>query len=131
MARVRAPAAIGALAAALWPAWGHRFANYDTLYALGWGRQIGDGQAPSFDVSLAPTPHPLANLVGLLTAPLSPRGAEAVVVVLAFVALGAVTYLVYALAARSFGIAAGILAALVIVTREPVLSYGTRAYVDL
>src|SRR3954469_12212884 len=119
MARVRAPAAVGALALALWLAWGHGFANYDTLYALVWGRQVGDGSKPSFDVSLAPTPHPLANLLGLLTAPLSPRAAEAVVVVLAFVALAAVAYLVYALAARAFGIAAGLLAALVIVTREP------------
>src|SRR4051812_22642652 len=108
MARVRAPAAIGALAAALWLAWGHGFANYDTLYALLWGRQIGDGDSPSFDVSLAPTPHPLANLVGLLTAPLSPRGAETVVVVLAFLALGAVGWLVYELGARWFNPAAGV-----------------------
>src|SRR4051795_4581880 len=131
MARVRAPAAIGALALALWLAWGHGFANYDTLYALVWGRQIGDGEAPSFDVSLAPTPHPLANLVGLLTAPLSPRGAETALVVLAFISLGAVTWLVYELGAKAFGPAAGALAAVVIITREPVLSYGTRAYVDL
>ena len=131
MARVRAPAAVGALAAALWLVWGHGFANYDTLYALVWGRQIGDGESPSFDVSLAPTPHPLANLVGLLTAPLSPRGAEDVLVVIAFIALGAVTWLVYELGAKAFGPAAGVLAAVIIITREPVLSYGTRAYVDL
>src|SRR6476660_1452695 len=131
MARVRAPAAIGALAAALWLVWGHGFANYDTLYALVWGRQIGDGEQPSFDVSLAPTPHPLANLVGLLTAPLSARGAEDVLVVLAFVSLGAVAWLVYELGAKAFGPAAGALAAAIIITREPVLSYGTRAYVDL
>src|SRR3954466_12077066 len=122
---------IGALALALWLAWGHGFANYDTLYALVWGRQVGDGEAPSFDVSLAPTPHPLANLLGLLTAPFSPRAAEAIMVVLAFVSLGAVGWLVYALGAKWFGPAAGVLAAVVILTREPVLSYGTRAYVDL
>src|SRR4051794_37747321 len=131
MARVRAPAAIGALALALWLAWGHGFANYDTLYALVWGRQAGDGHAPSFDASLAPTPHPLANLVGLLAAWLSPQGAETVTVVIAFVSLGAVGWLVYALGAKWFGPAAGVLAAVVILTREPVLSYGTRAYVDL
>src|SRR3954466_5994963 len=86
---------IGALALALWLAWGHGFANYDTLYALVWGRQIGDGEAPSFDVSLAPTPHPLANLVGLLTAPLALPAHEALLFVLAFVSLGPVTWLVY------------------------------------
>src|SRR3954469_15883316 len=129
MARVRAPAAIAALALALWLAWGHGFANYDTLYALVWGRQIGDGEAPSFDVSLAPTPHPLANLVGLLAAPLSPRGAEAALVVLAFVSLGSVPWLVYARGAKASGRAAGVRAEATIITREPVLSYGTRAYV--
>src|SRR3954452_2901093 len=103
MARVRAPAAIGALAAALWLAWGHGFANYDTLYALVWGRQLADGDAPSFDVSLAPTPHPLANRLGGPPAWLSPRGAEALMVVLAFVSLGAVGWLPYALGARWFG----------------------------
>ena len=131
MARLRAPAWIGALAGALFAAWGHGFANYDTLYALVWGRQIGHGQSPSFDVSLAPTPHPLANLLGLVTAPLTARGAEDVTVVIAFLALGACGWLIYALGARWFGVAAGILAALIFLTREPVLSYGTRAYVDL
>src|SRR3954469_697663 len=117
MARLRAPAGIGALAGALFLVWGHGFANYDTLYALVWGRQIADSEAPSFDVSLAPTPHPLATFLGLLTAPLSqltpppaphplpeslgllrarlvPRGAEDVTVVLAFVALAACGFLV-------------------------------------
>ena len=50
---------------------------------------------------------------------------------LAFVALGAVGYLTYRLGALWFGVPAGLLAAVIILTREPVLSYGTRAYVDL
>src|SRR3954465_7330577 len=48
-ARLRAPVAIGALALALWLAWGHAFANYDALYSLIWGDQLAHGQAPSFD----------------------------------------------------------------------------------
>src|SRR4051812_11587101 len=130
-ARLRAPVAIGALALALWLAWGHGFANYDALYSLVWGGQLADGDAPSFDVTLAPTPHPLANLLGLALAPLSPRTGEDVLVVIAFVALGAAGWLVYVLGARWFGAAAGVLAAALFLTREPVLSYGTRAYVDL
>jgi hypothetical protein len=130
-ARLRAPAAIGALALALWLAWGHGFANYDALYSLIWGRQMAHGHSPSFDVPLAPTPHPLANLVGLALAPFSPRAGQAVLVVVAFVSLGVVGWLVYALTAKWFGVAAGVLAALLFVTREPVLSYGARAYVDV
>src|SRR3954454_21278276 len=131
MARLRAPAWIGGLALALWLAWGHGFANYDALYSLIWGGELAHGHGPSFDVSLAPTPHPLANLVGLALSPLSPQAGETALVVIAFVSLGAVGWLVYALGTRWFGVAAGILAAALFLTREPVLSYGTRAYVDL
>jgi hypothetical protein len=131
MGRLRSAAWIGALALAVWLVWGHGFANYDALYSLVWGREMADGHGPSYDVSLAPTPHPLANLAGLALAPLSPRTGEDVLVVVAFLALGACGYLVYALGARWFGVAAGLLAAVLFLTREPVLSYGTRAYVDL
>src|SRR3954462_6711089 len=131
MARLRAAAWIGALGLLLWLVWGHGFAKCDALYSLVWGRELADGHGPSYDVSLAPTPHPLANLAGLALAPLSPRTGEDVLVVVAFLALATCGYLVYALGARWFGVAAGVLAALLFLTREPVLSYGTRAYVDL
>src|SRR3954454_21290401 len=131
MARLRATAWIGALALLVWLVWGHGFANYDALYSLVWGREMADGHGPSFDVPLAPTPHPLANLAGLGLSLVSPHTGEDVLVVVAFLALGAVGWLVYALGARWFGAAAGALAALIFLTREPVLSYGARAYVDL
>src|SRR3954469_4070501 len=131
MARLRAAAWIGALALVLWLAWGPGFAHDGAPYPPVWGRGLADGHGPSYDVSLAPTPHPLANLAGLALAPLSPRTGEDVLVVVAFLALGACGWLVYALGTRWFGIAAGILAAALFLTREPVLSYGTRAYVDL
>src|SRR4051812_15007610 len=131
MARLRAAAWIGALALLAWLIWGHGFANYDALYSLVWGRELADGHGPSFDVTLAPTPHPLANLAGLALSPWSPQTGEDVLVVIGFVALGAVAWLVYALGSRWFGAAAGVLAALLFLTREPVLSYGTRAYADL
>jgi hypothetical protein len=131
MARLRGAAWIGALALGVWLLWGHGFANYDALYSLVWGREMAHGHGPSFDVPLAPTPHPLANLAGLGLAAFSPRTGEDVLVVVGFLALGAVGWLVYALGARWFGTAAGVLASVLFLTREPVLSYGTRAYVDL
>jgi hypothetical protein len=106
------------------------FANYDTAYALVWGSDIAHGRAPDYSVPVAPTPHPLANLVGAVLSPLG-AGAETAWVVLAFVALGALGGLTYALGARWFGPAAGLLAAAIVLTREPVLSFGVRAYVDI
>ena len=50
---------------------------------------------------------------------------------LAYLALGALAWLTYELGAHWFGPAAGLVAAVVILTRIPVLSFGVRAYVDI
>jgi hypothetical protein len=121
--------AVGALA--LWLICGVGFANYDTLYALAWGGQLARGQAPAYDVAIAPTPHPLVELLGVVLSPLSAHAVEGVTVALGFLALAACGWVVYALAALSFGRAAGVVAALVLLTRVPILSYGVRAYVDV
>src|SRR3954471_15588139 len=134
MARLRwwaAPASVAAIALALRLVWGSGSGNYDALYSLIWGRQIAHGRAPSFEVPLAPTPHPLSNLFAALLAPLAPRTAEHVLLVVAFLALGVVGWLVFRLGEHWFGWPAGLLAAAIVLTREPVLSYGTRAYVDV
>jgi hypothetical protein len=107
------------------------FANYDTLYALAWGGQLSRGSTPAYDVPIAPTPHPLIEVVGLVLAPLGPRGVERVTVALGFLALAACGWVIYRLGAEWFSRAAGALAALIFLTREEVLSYGVRAYVDL
>jgi hypothetical protein len=107
------------------------FANYDTMYALAWGGQLSRGELPAYDVAVAPTPHPLAEATGLLLAPLGPGTAEDVIVAVGFVALAACAWLLYELGARWFGRLAGALAALILLTRVPFLSYGVRAYLDL
>src|SRR6478736_4739923 len=107
------------------------FANYDTLYALAWGGQLSRGGTPAYDVAIAPTPHPLIELLGLVLAPLGAGTTVDVTVALGFVALSACAWLVYELGRVWVGRAAGALAALIFITRVPVLSYGVRAYVDL
>jgi hypothetical protein len=107
------------------------FVNYDTLYALAWGGQLARGNPPSYDIPIAPTPHPLVELLGVVLAPLGPGGVVHVTVALAFLALAACAWVVYALGARWFGRTAGTLGALLLITRVPMLSYGVRAYVDI
>jgi hypothetical protein len=130
-ARLRAPLAIavGAVALRLIAAVG--FANYDTLYALAWGGQLARGQDPAYGVPIAPTPHPLVELLGLVLSPLGPHAVEDTTVALGFLALSACGWVIYRLGAQWFGWAAGALAALIFLTRAEVLSYGVRAYVDL
>ena len=123
-----AATALGGLLA--WLMVGTGFVNYDTAYSLLWGADVAHGRMPDYGVPVAPTPHPLATAAGALLSPLG-QGAETVAVVLAIVFLGALAWLTYALGAHWFGVAAGLLAAAVILTRQPVLSFGIRAYLDI
>lgn len=125
------PLAIAAGAILLRLVSGVGFANYDTLYALAWGGQLSRGELPAYGVAIAPTPHPLIEALGVVLAPLGPRAVEELAVALGFLALSACAWVVYSLGAQWFGRAAGALAALILLTRVPVLSYGVRAYVDL
>ena len=60
----------------IWLVVGRGLVNYDTLYSLVWGRDLAHGRVPDYDVALAPTPHPLATLGGVVLSPLSSRGAR-------------------------------------------------------
>ncbi len=139
MARARFAAGIGALAALLWVVVGHGLVNYDTLYTLVWGRDLAHGELPDYDVPLAPTPHPLATLLALLATPLTQvtsggvQGelAASAALALAFVFLALLGWVVYRLGATWFHPAVGVLAAVLLLTRRPVLDFGARAYVDL
>jgi hypothetical protein len=129
--RLGAPLAVLAGALLLRLLAGVGFANYDTLYALVWGQQLARGETPSYGLPVAPTPHPLVEAVGFVLSPLGPRPTQDVVVALGFLALSGCGWLVYRLSSIWFGRAAGALAAVLLLTRVPVLSYGVRAYVDL
>ncbi|MCW3049168.1 MAG: hypothetical protein JWO74_3452 [Solirubrobacterales bacterium] len=140
MARApRLAAGLALTALAIWLVVGRGLVNYDTLYALVWGRDLAHGNMPDYDVVLAPTPHPLATLAGVLLAPLSGaadhgvHGGAAVTVtlVLAFVLLALLGWVVYHLGATWFNRGAGLLAAAIVLTRRPVLDFGARAYVDI
>lgn len=107
------------------------FVNYDTLYALVWGRELAGAHVPQYGVAIAPTPHPLLELLGLVLSPLSAGATAGVTVWLAFIALAACGWVTYRLGQLWFGPLAGALAALILITRVPLLSYGSRAYADV
>ncbi len=71
-------------------AYGKPWVGYDTMYALVWGRELADGRAPDFELPVAPTPHPLANILGALVSPLAGRGVAAFewLSIFSFLALG-------------------------------------------
>jgi hypothetical protein len=125
------PAAwIAAISAALLLVFPVGFPNYDTIYALVWGRELAHGVSPDYGAALPPTPHPLADLLGLVATPIG-DGAITVTMIVAYVSLALCGYLVYRLGTIWFDRWIGIVAAAIVLTRAPFLSNGLRAYVDL
>ena len=109
---------------------GHAFLNYDSSYALVWGADLASGRLPRYDVPVAPTPHPLATAAGVALAPLGPA-AEGVFVALVLLGLGALAVGLFRLGEELYAWPVGLLAAALVVTRQPILNYGIRGYVDL
>jgi hypothetical protein len=134
-------AAATGLGVLIWLAFGRTaFVNYDSAWSLNWARDLWHGMRPNLDRPFSPTPHPLSDLFSGLLAPLSSAGpvdgavgtgSETVLIVVALFFLGALGVVTYQLGRAWFGVGAGIVAAILILTREPVLSYGLRTYLDL
>jgi hypothetical protein len=125
------PAAwVAAVTAALLLVFPVGFPNYDTIYALVWGRELAHGVSPDYGSALPPTPHPLTDLIGLVTTPLG-DGAITVTMIIAYASLGLIGYFVYRLGSLWFDRWIGAVAAAIVLTRAPFLSNGLRAYIDL
>jgi hypothetical protein len=124
-------AAIVAIATGYWLIFSRAFLNYDTLYALVWGRDLAHGRLPDYDGSLAPTPHPLAEAVGAIASLFGTDAGYTIMLALAMLAFGALLFAVFELGRECFSWPVGLVAATVIAISVPFLSYGMRAYVDI
>jgi len=125
------PAAwVAGVTAALLLVFPYGFPNYDTIYALVWGRELAHGESPDYGAALPPTPHPLTDLLGLVTTPLG-DGAITVTMIVAYLSLALIGFFVYRLGAIWFDRWVGAVAAAIVLTRAPFLSNGLRAYIDL
>jgi hypothetical protein len=125
------PAAwVAGVTAALLLVFPYGFPNYDTIYALVWGRELAHLESPDYGAALPPTPHPLTDLIGLVSTPLG-DGAITVTMILAYLSLALIAYFVYRLGAIWFDRWIGAAAAAIVLTRAPFLSNGLRAYIDL
>jgi hypothetical protein len=122
--------AAGVIGALVFAWFGHAFLNYDTFYALVWGSDLAHGRTPQYSVPVAPTPHPLAELVGIVLTPFG-GAAEDLMLALGLLGLGMLVVGVFRLGQELFGVWAGVIAAAILVTRVPILNFGIRGYVDL
>lgn len=119
-----------ALALLLWALYGSGTVGYDQLYTLLWGDDLAEGRLPGYEAPRAPTPHPLANLVGLVLAPLGDGSLAALeaLSVLSFAALGVAAFL---LGSRLCGPIAGVLFSALLLTRPSLVNQALIASIDV
>jgi len=106
------------------------YPNYDSYYSMLWGREALDGTMPVFDAYRAPTPHPLATLVGLVISPLG-HGAERLWIALCVASFVALVVGVYHLGRIAFTPLVGVAAAVLLCSRFDFAFYAARGYIDI
>jgi hypothetical protein len=126
--RVAAAAALIAVAARL--VYGPGALGYDASWALAWGDEITRLHTPTFDAELAPTPHPLANALGAVASLFGEAGPD-VVMVVSYAAFGLLGVAAYVVGRRSFGVAAGVAFAAILLTRPLLVNETLQAAIDV
>jgi hypothetical protein len=106
------------------------YPNYDSYYALLWGRELLDLELPSFEAYRAPTEHPLAVVFGAVLS-IFGDGADRLLVLLTLLSLVALAAGTYRLGRVCFTPFVGVIAALLIVTRFDFPSLAVRGYIDV
>jgi hypothetical protein len=106
------------------------YPNYDSYYALLWGRELLDLQLPSFEAYRAPTEHPLAVAFGALLS-LFGDGADRLLVLLTLLSLVALAAGTYRLGRVCFTPLVGAIAAFLVLTRFDFPSLAVRGYIDI
>lgn len=120
-------AAAAVLAALLVPT----YPNYDSFYALVWGRELLDGSLPSFEAYATPTQHPLWNVVCALLGAVFGDDADRAVVVVCAVGHVLLCWGVYRLGAAVANRAVGAVAAVLVGSSFAFLLFAARGYVDV
>ena len=130
MRRLAPIVAIALLVPVLLLVYGSGVLGYDAFYSLEWGDDLAHLRSPVFERDVAPTPHPLSNVVGALLSLLGGGG----VYVLAFlgtVAFAALGWAAYRLGSALFTPVVGVVFAAAVLTREELVRQQLLTYVDV
>ena len=122
--------AVAAIAGILFVAFDGGVPTRDPWHTLLWGTELATGRLPDYQVPFAPTPHPLLIVISAVLSPLG-RVAEVVLLLMAMAALGAIAVAVHRLGERLYAWPVGLLAAVIVLTRDTFLYYAVRAGVDV
>ena len=117
-------------AVALWAA-ARTYPHFDTQAHLVWGRDLLHGEAPGYQDQAAPTPHPLQLGAAAILSLLLGDSADQGLVLVTLLCWAAMLFGVYRLGAIAISPPVGALAVVFVATSATVLTYTTRAYVDV
>lgn len=108
----------------------HTFPNYDSYYQLLWGQEIAHGHLPNYHVFRPPTPHPLAELLGLALSPFG-LAADRLLVLLTLGAWVGLLWAIYRFTKHLLGTLVAAVAVLVMLTRTDLEFFALRGVVDI
>jgi hypothetical protein len=117
-------------AVALRAAYGPGYLGYDAAWSLVWGAELRHGALPAYEAALAPTPHPLANLVAVPLS-LTARAGEPGLLWLTFLAFGVLVVAGGVLGRQLGGWAGAVPAAALLATRSDLGREAAFASVDV
>src|SRR5262249_21951964 len=113
-------AAVGLLAVVGRLVLGRGEVDYDAAYALVWGRDFAHGYVGALHAPIAPTPHRLTNLIGLVLSAAGASGSLAGLQVIGWLAFGALGVAAYWLGVAIGGRATGVVSAALVLTRPQI-----------
>jgi hypothetical protein len=119
------------IAACLLVLTGRPWLTNDTLWALVWGGEVVNGEAPSFDEPQSSTPHPLPTAVAVVLRLAGWWPAYWASAALGLLLYGAVVALTYAIGRACFSTAVGVAAAALVATVPALVDAGTSGLMDL
>jgi hypothetical protein len=123
---------VPALALVLWLVYGSGYVDYDALYALVWGQDLAAGVLPP-DLSAlhSPTGHPLDTWLAFVVSPLSHAAALFVFQWVSLISCAGLGWAAYRLGERLFAPAAGVVLALLLLTRPVLVHQALTANIDV
>lgn len=107
------------------------YPNYDTYYALIWGRELINGESLSFMAYNAPTQHPLSILFGALVQFTGTVAAPKLMVLAAMISMVILVVAIYRMGQVLFNPLIGGIAALIVFTRFDIYYLAIRGFVDV
>jgi len=106
------------------------FPANDSWHTLIWGDELAGGRLPDYVVPFAPTPHPLLILYAAALSPLG-SAVEPALQLTAMVALGVIAVGLFRLGTRLYAWPVGLLAAVLLLTRDRFLYLTSRGGVNV